>query len=74
MVSLSFRTLESYINEENLVGLQTFLATRSVVIDDKDENGSTALHLAAGKGKPELCNELIIHGADVNAEDNVSIG
>ncbi|XP_045107810.1 kinase D-interacting substrate of 220 kDa B-like isoform X3 [Portunus trituberculatus] len=70
MVSLSFRTLESYITEENLVGLQTFLATRSVVIDDKDENGATALHLAASRGKPELCNELIIHGADVNAEDN----
>ncbi|XP_063845071.1 kinase D-interacting substrate of 220 kDa B-like isoform X8 [Scylla paramamosain] len=70
MVSLSFRTLESYINEDNLVGLQTFLATRSVVIDDKDENGATALHLAASRGKPELCNELIIHGADVNAEDN----
>ncbi|KAG0717264.1 Kinase D-interacting substrate [Chionoecetes opilio] len=70
MVSLSFRTLESYINEDNLVGLQTFLATRSVVIDDKDENGATALHLAATKGKLELCNELIIQGADVNTEDN----
>ncbi|XP_050730432.1 kinase D-interacting substrate of 220 kDa B-like isoform X8 [Eriocheir sinensis] len=70
MVSLSFRTLESYINEDNLSGLQTFLATRSVVIDDKDENGSTALHLAAAKGKPDLCNELVLHGADVNAEDN----
>lgn len=71
MVSLSFKSLESYISEDNLTGLQSFLASRSVVIDDKDENGSTALILAASKGKPEFCKELLLHGADVNAEDNV---
>ncbi|XP_066960027.1 kinase D-interacting substrate of 220 kDa B isoform X4 [Macrobrachium rosenbergii] len=70
MVSLSFKSLESYISEDNLPGLQSFLASRSVVIDDKDENGATALIIAAGKGKAEFCNELIGHGADVNAEDN----
>ncbi|XP_037785034.1 kinase D-interacting substrate of 220 kDa B-like isoform X1 [Penaeus monodon] len=70
MVSLSFKSLESYISEDNLTGLQSFLASRSVVIDDKDENGSTALILAASKGKPEFCKELLLHGADVNAEDN----
>ncbi|KAK7023667.1 hypothetical protein SK128_026823 [Halocaridina rubra] len=70
MVSLSFKSLESYITEDNLAGLQSFLASRSVVIDDKDENGATALIVAAGKGKAEFCNELISHGADVNAEDN----
>ncbi|XP_069989287.1 kinase D-interacting substrate of 220 kDa B isoform X3 [Penaeus vannamei] len=70
MVSLSFKSLESYISEDNLSGLQSFLASRSVVIDDKDENGSTALILAASKGKPEFCKELLLHGADVNAEDN----
>lgn len=73
MVSLSFKSLESYISEDNLSGLQAFLASRSVVIDDRDENGATALILAASKGKPEFCNELILHGADVNAEDNVSV-
>ncbi|XP_069165232.1 kinase D-interacting substrate of 220 kDa B isoform X2 [Procambarus clarkii] len=70
MVSLSFKSLETYITEDNFSGLQTFLATRSVVIDDKDENGATALILAASKGRSEMCNELILHGADVNAEDN----
>ncbi|XP_068222822.1 kinase D-interacting substrate of 220 kDa B-like isoform X3 [Palaemon carinicauda] len=70
MVSLSFKSLESYISEDNLPGLQSFLASRSVVIDDKDENGATALIVAAGKGRAEFCNELIVHGADVNAEDN----
>ncbi|XP_071550191.1 uncharacterized protein Arms isoform X4 [Panulirus ornatus] len=70
MVSLSFKSLESYISEDNLTGLQAFLASRSVVIDDRDENGATALIFAASKGKPDFCNELILHGADVNAEDN----
>ncbi|KAK4298504.1 hypothetical protein Pmani_029160 [Petrolisthes manimaculis] len=70
MVSLSYRSLESYINEDNLSGLQSFLASRSVVIDDKDENGATALILAATKGKPEFCKELLQAGADVNIEDN----
>lgn len=70
MVSLSFKSLESYITEDNLIGLQAFLASRTVVIDDKDENGNTALILSASKGKAEFCNELIVHGADVNAEDN----
>lgn len=72
MVSLSYKSLESYILEDNLSGLQSFLASRSVVIDDRDDNGATALILAASKGKPEFCNELILHGADVNTEDNVS--
>ncbi|XP_042204947.1 kinase D-interacting substrate of 220 kDa B-like isoform X3 [Homarus americanus] len=70
MVSLSFKSLESYISEDNLTGLQTFLATRTVVIDDRDENGATALIVAASKGKPEFCNQFLLHGADVNIEDN----
>ena len=72
MVSVSFKSLESFINEDNLAGLQSFLLSRSVVIDDRDENGATALIVAASRGKAEFCNELLDHGADINAEDNVS--
>ncbi|XP_020296518.1 kinase D-interacting substrate of 220 kDa isoform X3 [Pseudomyrmex gracilis] len=69
MVSLCYRSLEGYIADDNLVGLQNFLENRRVQIDDRDENGSTALIFAATKGKIQFVRELINHGADVNAED-----
>lgn len=37
------------------------------------QNGATALHVAAAKGKLQFVRELISHGADANAEDNVSL-
>lgn len=37
------------------------------------QNGATALHYAAIKGKLQFLRELINHGSDVNIEDNVSI-
>ncbi|KAL7648710.1 UNVERIFIED_CONTAM: hypothetical protein RMT77_000617 [Armadillidium vulgare] len=70
MVSVSFKSLESFVNEDNLEGLRSFLTSRSVVIDDRDENGATVLMLCAAKGKADFCKELLLHGADVNAEDN----
>lgn len=70
MVSLCYRTLLSYITDDNLPGLQTFLENKRVIVDDRDENGGTALHYAAAKGKLQFVRELINHGADVNAEDN----
>ncbi|XP_026671715.1 kinase D-interacting substrate of 220 kDa B isoform X3 [Ceratina calcarata] len=69
MVSLCYRPLASYIIDDNLAGLQNFLENKRVQIDDRDENGSTALILAATKGKIHFVRELINHGADVNAED-----
>ncbi|XP_025995855.1 kinase D-interacting substrate of 220 kDa B isoform X3 [Solenopsis invicta] len=69
MVSLCYRSLASYITDDNLAGLQSFLENKRVQVDDRDENGSTALILAATKGKIHFIRELINHGADVNAED-----
>lgn len=37
MVSLCYRSLAGYINEDNLQGLQSFLENKQVQIDDKDE-------------------------------------
>ncbi|XP_034241377.1 kinase D-interacting substrate of 220 kDa B isoform X3 [Thrips palmi] len=70
MVSFSHRTLVNYIRDENLHALQGFLENKRAVVDDRDENGATALHVAAAKGKLQFVRELISHGADVNAEDN----
>ncbi|XP_056641807.1 kinase D-interacting substrate of 220 kDa B isoform X1 [Diorhabda sublineata] len=72
MVSLCFRSLTGYINDDNLRGLQSFLESRQVQVDDKDENGTTALMVAAGKGRLSIVRELLAHGADPNIEDNDS--
>ncbi|XP_076173301.1 ankyrin repeat-rich membrane spanning isoform X4 [Ptiloglossa arizonensis] len=69
MVSLCYRSLASYITDDNLAGLQNFFENKRVQVDDRDENGSTALILAATKGKIHFVRELINHGADINAED-----
>lgn len=37
MVSLCFRSLVGFVNEDNLQGLQSFLENKQIVIDDKDE-------------------------------------
>ncbi|KAK3930848.1 Kinase D-interacting substrate of 220 kDa [Frankliniella fusca] len=70
MVSFSHRTLVNYIRDDNISALQGFLENKRAVVDDRDENGATALHVAAAKGKLQFVRELISHGADANAEDN----
>ncbi|XP_044007245.1 kinase D-interacting substrate of 220 kDa B isoform X2 [Aphidius gifuensis] len=70
MVSLCYRPLATYIIEDNLSGLQSFLENKRVTIDDRDENRGTVLMLAASKGKIQFVRELINHNADVNAIDN----
>ncbi|KAF5290012.1 hypothetical protein FQR65_LT11678 [Abscondita terminalis] len=72
MVSLCYRSLAGYVNEDNLQGLQSFLENKQVQVDDKDENGATALMLAAAKGKLAFVKDFLSHGADPNAEDNDS--
>ncbi|KAK4875156.1 hypothetical protein RN001_011578 [Aquatica leii] len=72
MVSLCYRSLAGYVNEDNLQGLQSFLENKQVQVDDKDENGTTALILAASKGKLAFVKELLSHGSDPNSEDNDS--
>ncbi|CAH1185599.1 unnamed protein product [Phyllotreta striolata] len=72
MVSLCFRSLAGFIQDDNLRGLQTFLESRQAQVDDKDENGTTALMVAASKGRSAMVRELLTHGADPNAEDNDS--
>ncbi|CAH1134842.1 unnamed protein product [Ceutorhynchus assimilis] len=70
MVSLCFQSLISFVNNDNLPGLQSYLENKQIQIDDKDENGTTALMVASTKGKGAFVRELLTHGADPNAEDN----
>uniref|UniRef100_A0A8D8VMQ1 Kinase D-interacting substrate of 220 kDa n=1 Tax=Cacopsylla melanoneura TaxID=428564 RepID=A0A8D8VMQ1_9HEMI len=70
MVSLCYRTLQSYIAEDNLESLQNFLENKRTVTDDRDDNGGTALMFAASKGKLAFVRTLVNRDADVNAEDS----
>lgn len=69
MGSLGHRTLLSFIENEDLGGLKNFLDARQSQVDDRDENGTSALMVAAGKGQTAFVKELLSHGADVNAQD-----
>ena len=69
MSSLGYRTLVSYIENEDFAGFKTFLDSRQLQVDDRDENGTTALMITAGKGLTQFVRELLSHGADVNAQD-----
>ncbi|KAL3268833.1 hypothetical protein HHI36_007925 [Cryptolaemus montrouzieri] len=70
MLSLCFRSLETYINDNNLQGLRSFLENKQVQIEDRDENGTTALIYAAQKGRFNFVQELLKYGAEPNVEDN----
>lgn len=69
MGSLGHRTLLNFIENEDLGGLKNFLDARQTQVDDRDENGTTALMIAAGKGLTQFVRELLSHGAEVNAQD-----
>jgi ankyrin repeat-rich membrane spanning protein len=69
MASLGHRTLLNYIDSEDLVGLKNFLDSRQNHVDDRDENGTTPLMVAATKGLLPFVRELLSHGADPNAQD-----
>lgn len=69
MGSLGHRTIVNFIETEDLGGLKNFLDSRQTQVDDRDENGTTPLMIAAGKGLTQFVRELLSHGADANAQD-----
>jgi len=54
-------------NEESLKEIREF------IINSKDKDGCTLLHLAVQKSDKGLVKYLIDHGADVNAKDDDEI-
>ncbi|CAB3242342.1 unnamed protein product [Arctia plantaginis] len=71
MLSLAcFRTLAQLVNSDSPGELQQYLASnKNVNIDDKDENGTTALMLASENGRAAAARLLLGAGADSNAAD-----
>ncbi|XP_058117079.1 kinase D-interacting substrate of 220 kDa isoform X3 [Anopheles coustani] len=69
MGSLGHRTLLQYLETDDLAGLKSFLGTRHLQVDDRDENGTTVLMIASGRGATHFVKELLARGADVQAQD-----
>ncbi|XP_052861765.1 kinase D-interacting substrate of 220 kDa isoform X3 [Anopheles cruzii] len=69
MGSLGHRTLLQYLETDDLAGMKTFLGTRQLQVDDRDENNTTVLMLACGRGASHFAKELLARGADVQAQD-----
>lgn len=69
MGTLSHRTLLQYLEADDLIGFRSFLDPRQLQVDDRDENGTTILMLAAARGNINFVRELISRGSDVNAAD-----
>ncbi|XP_026744972.1 kinase D-interacting substrate of 220 kDa B isoform X3 [Trichoplusia ni] len=71
MVSLAcFKTLSQLVNSDNLAELQQYLTNnKNVTIDDRDENGTTALMCAAENGRVAAARLLLASGADACAAD-----
>uniref|UniRef100_A0A182QVK2 KAP NTPase domain-containing protein n=1 Tax=Anopheles farauti TaxID=69004 RepID=A0A182QVK2_9DIPT len=69
MGSLGHRSLVQYLETDDLAGLKTFLGTRHLQVDDRDENNTTLLMSASGRGASHFVKELLARGADVQAQD-----
>lgn len=71
MVSLAcFKTLSQLVNSDTTAELQQYLDTnKNVNVDDKDENGTTALMCASENGRVAAVRALLAAGADPCASD-----
>lgn len=71
IMALAFRVLLQYLDLNDIYSLKNFLDSNSFQVDDKDDNGATILMHAAARGTPATAfvKELILRGADIQAED-----
>lgn len=51
-------------------GSHVFNLATTLNVNDRNDNGETPLHLAAGEGSWSACDTLLLYGADINAMDN----
>lgn len=70
MASLCYKSLAAFINDNNLPALQQYLDNKQVHVDDRDDNGATALMLAASRGRTSHILALLSAGADPHLTDN----
>lgn len=55
---------------QSVMCVEKILACDPQLINEKDEEGYTPLHLAVISGNVEIAEVLLLHGGDFNAVDN----
>lgn len=64
------KTLIDFVKEGNIEKVQNLLqSSDEEVIDAYDANGLCAIHWAADRGNADILELLLLHGANVNAQD-----
>lgn len=69
MGTLGHRALLQFLDVGDIQGLKNYLDIRQLQVDDRDDNGTTLLMVASGRGIVVFVKELIARGADVQAID-----
>ncbi|EAX99948.1 ankyrin repeat protein, putative [Trichomonas vaginalis G3] len=59
-----------FIQRFNIQSLCEYFLSHGANINEKDENGETALHFAALFSNKEMAEFLISHGANINEKDD----
>ncbi|XP_053570095.1 ankyrin repeat and MYND domain-containing protein 2 isoform X1 [Bombina bombina] len=65
------KELINVISKGNVQDVRRFLGSKDVRVNCLDEHGMTPLMHAAYKGKVDMCELLLQHGADVNCNEHV---
>ena len=67
-----FRGINSavkYCREADLKALSDLLAKKPHLINQKNDNGNTLLHIASWRGNADMSLMLLMRGGDINATD-----
>lgn len=70
MGTLGHRALLQFLDVGDIQGLKNYLDNRQLQVDDRDDNATTLLMIASGRGTVQFVRELISRGADVQAVDS----
>lgn len=70
MGTLGHRALLQFLDVGDIQGLKNYLDNRQLQVDDRDDNATTLLMIASGRGTLQFVRELISRGADVQAVDS----
>uniref|UniRef100_A0A336K7B2 CSON004305 protein n=2 Tax=Culicoides sonorensis TaxID=179676 RepID=A0A336K7B2_CULSO len=68
-MALAFRVLLQYLDLNDIFSLKNFLDSNSFQVDERDDNGATILMHASSRGVTAFVKELVLRGADIQAED-----
>lgn len=63
------RTLIDFVKDGKLDGLQSAFDATAFDINERDDEGLSAIHWAADRGNAAILEWLLMHGADVNGLD-----